>query len=155
MLTPTRLAPHLATLVALITLTSLVASPAQAKKPKKGDTFSARVVRVIDGDSMVVQRTPSSDTTTINLAGIDARGSADARQYLHALLIDTTVTVTVVGTKGVDSTADVSLNGSDVAESVMTAGLARSTGDSIRPVRRLRSVGRIARGILSRGSDAG
>ncbi|MCH7666105.1 MAG: hypothetical protein IH936_09300 [Acidobacteria bacterium] len=155
MLTPTRIAPHLTALVALIALTSMVASPAEAKKPKKGDTFSARVVRVIDGDSMVVQRTPSGNTTRINLAGIDAKGSADAQQYLHSLLFDTTVTVRVVSTKGVDSSADVSLNGSDVAESVVNAGLASSTGNSIQLVRRLLGVGRIARGILSRGSDAG
>ena len=156
MLTPTRLTTSpLMALVALITLTSLVASPAEAKKTKKGETFSAKVVRIIDGDSIVVQRSPSSDTTRINLAGIDAKGSADAQQYLSTLLLGTTVSVKVVSTKGVDSSADVSLNGSDVGESVVNAGLARGTGNSIRPVRRLRGTGRLARNILRRGSDAG
>lgn len=146
--------PFVASVVS-ITVTFLMAVPATAKRIKKGEIFSARVVRVIDGDSIVVQRTPSSDSIRINLAGIDAKGSADARQYLHSLLFDTTVTVKLIDTKGVDSSADVSLNGLDVAESVVNAGLARHSRNSIQPVRGLRGVGRIARGILGRGSHAG
>lgn len=154
--TPARLiAAPLMALVAFITLTSLAAAPAEAKKPKKGETFSARVVRVVDGDSIVVQGPLPSDTTRINLAGIDAKGSLDAQQYLGTLLLDNTVTIKVVSTKGVDSSADVSLNGSDIAETMVKAGLARSIKDSTRPIRRLRGVGRIARGILRRGSDVG
>ncbi len=133
---------------AAIVVLTLSAIPASAKKSPVRETFSGKVVEVIDGNSLRILRPWNLSTTRIDLAGIEVDRGVEAKQLLEELSLDRTVDVRVVGTKG-RRTARVLLDGTDLADALVDAGLASKTGVSIHPLRGLANLGRMTRSLLA------
>ena len=132
---------------AIVALT-LSAIPAFAKKSPIRETFSGKVVEVIDGNSLRIQRPWNLTETRIDLAGIEVDREVEAEQLLEELALDRTVDVRVVSTKG-RRTARVLLDGTDLSDALVDAGLANKTGVSIHALRRLGNLGRMTRSLLA------
>jgi endonuclease YncB( thermonuclease family) len=88
------------------------------------EVFTATVLSVEDGDSIVVQT--GGERMALDLAGVDApeaaqQGGPDAKQFLSALTLGKTVTVRLTGAP--DRFARISVNGVDVTEALIRAGM--------------------------------
>jgi endonuclease YncB( thermonuclease family) len=99
-----------------------------------GDSFTGKVTDVSDGDTLVIGS--GGRVRVVQLAGIDApeltqEYGDDARDFVKMLTKGKRVTVEVLETKSKTSlVAKVSVDGKDVAASLVESGLAWSESDS-------------------------
>lgn len=107
----------------------LVAPVAHAQSVAPGQTFSARVVEVTDGDTYEVRRS-SGGTVTVRLHGVDAPESTQpygpaatraARRYVEGARVR--VTVEDIGAYG-RAVASVAVQGGDLGALLLRDGLA-------------------------------
>ncbi len=110
-------------LLAVFTLTALLTLPALA-----GEMTKAKVLQVGDGDSIVV--TKDGLIYRVQIAGIDAPEllqdyGREARAFVDNLVRGQKVMLEVIEETGKRAwTARVTVNGTDIAESLVEAGLA-------------------------------
>lgn len=138
---------HISVLALATALASTLFGAPAAMAISRGQSFPAKVVQVLDGDSILVQRESSHHTLRVDLAGIDAKGSSEARKFLNDLAYRKSVNVEISGTdRGLR--ARVSVDGKDLGKALVDAGLARETHASAHPVRKLKRWGRLTQIIL-------
>ena len=115
-------------LVSFLSISFAVALPSFA-----GETFSAKVRWVTDGDTLVVSA--GRHQTVVQIAGIDAPEltqpfGKEARDFLAETAVKKTVTVEVLETKENRSVvARVTIDGKDLAETLVEEGLAWASDD--------------------------
>ena len=123
------------------------AAPAAAKALSPGESFSGEVIYVVDGDSIPVQTRKNRPAVKVDLAGVEAKRGSGARMFLGDLVHRKVVDVRVISTEG-GLRARVFLDGKDLAAGLVEADLARETGASVYPIRRLRGFGRLTQVFL-------
>ncbi len=116
-------------LLALLTLLALLSLPAAA-----GEMTKAKVKQVGDGDSIVVSK--GGLLYRVQIAGIDApellqEYGREARDFVDELIRGQKVTLEILEETGNRAwIARVSVNGKDIAESLVEAGLAWTSDSS-------------------------
>lgn len=123
------------------------AAPAAGKAVSPGESFSAEVIYVVDGDSILVQTQKNRPAVKIDLAGVEAKPGSGARMFLDDLVLEKVVDVQVIGTES-GLRAHVFLDSRDLGDALVDADLARETDASLHPVRRMRRFGRLAQIFL-------
>jgi len=127
---------------------ALFSTPTVAKRYSGEDAFSARVVEVVDGSSISIQRQSGQPPMKIHLAGIAVKQRDEARQLLHGIAFNRRVDVRMVGKKN-EAMARVFLSdGTDLGRVLVNAGLAHETDGSAHPIRRLDRLGRFGRVVF-------
>ncbi len=135
--------------LATVFLFNFLVAPAASAAVSPGESFSAEVIHVPDGDSIVVQK-KNQPALTVHLAGVEANPGGKAQRFLNGLAYGKVVDVEVIGTES-GLRARVFLDSRDLGEALVDADLARETDASLHPVRRMRRLGRLAQILL--GSD--
>ncbi len=133
--------------LALATVFLCNAAPAAGKAVFPGESFSAEVIYVVDGDSILVQTQKTRPAVKVDLAGVEAKPGSGARMFLDDLVHTKIVHVRVISTEA-GLQARVSRDGKDLGEALLDANLARDTERSLHPIRRARSFGRLTQLFL-------
>ena len=136
--------------LATVFLFNFLGAPTAGMAVSRGESFSAEVIYVADGDSIVVQRKKNQPALRVDLAGLEAKPGGEAQRFLNELAYGKVVDVEVIGTEA-GLRARVFLDGRDLGEALVDADLARETDASLHPVRRMRRLGRLVQIFL--GSD--
>ena len=132
--------------LATVFLFNFLGAPAASTSVSRGESFSAEVIYIADGDSIVAQKKKNQPALTVDLAGLEVKPGGEAQRFLNELAYGKVVDVEVIGTEGLR--ARVSLDGSDLGKALVDAGLARETDASLHPVRQMRRLGRLAQILL-------
>ncbi len=133
--------------LALATIFLWSAAPAAAKTVSPGESFSAQVIYVLDGDSILVQTQKNRPAVKVDLAGVEAKPGSGARMFLDGLVHKKVVDVRVISTEA-GLRARVSHDGKDLGEALLDANLARETDGSLHPIRGARRFGRLMQVFL-------
>ncbi len=72
--------------LALATIFLWNAAPAAAKAVSPGESFSAEVIYVLDGDSILVQTQKNRPAVKVDLAGVEAKPGSGAKMFLDGLV---------------------------------------------------------------------
>jgi endonuclease YncB( thermonuclease family) len=109
---------------ALLAIGSFVALPATAAT-QAGDSFTAKVIGIVDGDTLVVQRADES-RVAIHLEGVTANGD-QAKKFLKENALKQQASVTIIGIDEGKIMAKVELGGKDLGTTLVDAGLGKDT----------------------------
>ncbi len=139
--------------LAIVLLSNFFVAPAASQAASPGESFSAEVIYVVDGDSILVQKQKNRPAVKIDLAGIEATSGRGARTFLKELAFGKVVDVEVTSTHG-GLQARVFLDGKDLGETLVDADFARKNDTALHPIRRGKRIARLTQIVLGgrRGS---
>ena len=133
--------------LATVLLSNFFVAPAASQAASPGESFSAEVIYVVDGDSILVQKQKNRPAVKVDLAGIEATPGPEAQTFLKELAFGKVVDVEVISTEG-GLQARVSLDGKDLGEALVDADRARNTDAALHPIRRVKRFGRLTQIVL-------